>query len=87
MKLQLAWLDQGLDEYETQIRLQSFLEAGLEPDLAAAAVSAEIYLDEIAELRERVDQLEQVITLLVEKLEESVEGSMASPQQPDPEQG
>ena len=87
MKLQLAWLDQGLDEYETQIRLQSFLEAGLEPDLAAAAVSAEIYLDEIAELRERIDQLEQAITLLVEKLEESAEGSMASPRQPDPEQG
>lgn len=87
MKLQLAWLDQGLDEYETQIRLQAFLEAGLEPDLAAAAVSAEIYLDEIAELRERVDQLEQAITLLVKKLEESVGGSTASPQQPDAEQG
>lgn len=71
MKLQLAWLDQGLDEFESQIRLQSYLEAGLDPDLAAAAVSAEIYLDEIAELRERIEQLERTVALLMEKLEQT----------------
>ncbi len=71
MKLQLAWLDQGLDEFESQIRLQSYLEAGLDPDLAAAAVSAEIYLDEIAELRERIEQLEQTVALLMAKLEQT----------------
>jgi hypothetical protein len=69
VKLQLAWLDQNLDELEAQIRLQSYLEAGFDPDLAAAAASAEIHLDEMIELRERVEQLEQIVTLLAEKLE------------------
>lgn len=68
IKLQLAWLDQGLDEFESQIRLQSYLEAGLDPDLAAAAVSAEIHQDVIVELRERVAQLEETVTILTEKL-------------------
>jgi uncharacterized protein YceH (UPF0502 family) len=71
IKLQLAWLDQGLDEFESQIRLQSYLEAGLDPDLAAAAVSAEIHQDVIVELRERVEQLEQTVTVLTEKLDQS----------------
>ena len=71
VKLQLAWLDQGLDEFESQIRLQSYLEAGLDPDLAAAAVSAEIHQDVIVELRERVEQLEQTVTVLTEKLDQS----------------
>ena len=71
IKLQLAWLDQGLDEFESQIRLQSYLEAGLDPDLAAAAVSAEIHQDVIVELRERVAQLEETVTILTEKLGES----------------
>jgi len=67
MKLQLAWLDQGMDEFETQLRIQSYLEAGLDPDLAAAAVSAELYLDEVRELRERVEQLELEVMLLTER--------------------
>jgi len=71
IKLQLAWLDQGLDEFESQIRLQSYLEAGLDPDLAAAAVSAEIHQDVILELRERVEQLEHTVTILTEKLDPS----------------
>ena len=71
IKLQLAWLDQGLDEFESQIRLQSYLEAGLDPDLAAAAVSAEIHQDVIVELRERVALLEQTVTILTEKLDQS----------------
>ena len=73
MKLQLAWLDQGLDEFESQIRLQSYLDAGLEPDLAAAAVSAELHQDMIVDLHERVDHLERAVMLLVEKLEQSPE--------------
>jgi len=67
MKLQLAWLDQGMDEFETQLRIQSYLEAGLDPDLAAAAVSAELYLDEVRELRERLEQLELEVMLLTER--------------------
>jgi hypothetical protein len=72
IKLQLAWLDQGLDEFESQIRLQSYLDAGLDPDLAAAAVSAEIHQDVIVDLRERVAQLEQTITVLTEKLDQTI---------------
>jgi hypothetical protein len=72
MRLQLAWLDQSLDEFEAQVRLRSYLEAGFEPDLAAAVASAEIHLGEMMELRERVEQLEQIVTLLVEKLEQMV---------------
>jgi hypothetical protein len=67
MKLQLAWLDQGLDEFETQLRIQSYLEAGLDPDLAAVAVTAELYLDEMRDLRERIEQLERTVILLTEK--------------------
>jgi hypothetical protein len=70
MKLQLAWLEQGLDEFESHIRLQSYLEVGLDPDLAAAAVSADIHMDDLAELRERVEDLEQVVALLMQKLEQ-----------------
>lgn len=68
MKLQLAWLDQGLDEYESQIRVMSYLDAGLDPDLAAAAVSAELYLDEMAALGERVERMERTLVLLTEKI-------------------
>ncbi len=68
MKLQLAWLDQGLDEFETELRLQSYLEAGLDPDLAAAAVSAELHLDEVRELRARIEQLEHTVALLAGQL-------------------
>jgi hypothetical protein len=71
MKLQLAWLDQGLDEFEAQVRLQSYLEAGFEPDLAAAVASAEIHLDEVMELRKRVERLEQIVTLLMERLDQT----------------
>lgn len=71
VKLQLAWLDQGMDELEAQVRFQSYLEAGFDPDLAAAVTSVEIHMDEIKDLRERVEQLEQAVTLLVEKLENS----------------
>jgi hypothetical protein len=66
MKLQLAWLDQGLDEFETQLRIQSYLEAGLDPDLAAVAVTAELYLDEMRDLRERIEQLERTVMQLTE---------------------
>ena len=71
IKLQLAWLDQGLDEFESQLRLQSYLEAGFDPDLAAAAVNAERYVDELKELRGRVEQLEQTLAVLVERLNQS----------------
>jgi archaellum component FlaC len=74
MKLQLAWLEQGLDEFESQIRLQSYLDAGLDPDLAAAAVRAESYSDEVTELRERVEQLERTVAQLIEKLEQVSSG-------------
>jgi hypothetical protein len=74
IKVQLAWLDQGLDEFESQIRLQSYLEAGLDPELAAAAVSAEFYLDEMRNLRERVEQLEQTLTLLTDRQQATKEG-------------
>lgn len=69
MKLQLVWLEQGLEEFESQIRLQSYLEAGFDPDLAAAAVSAELHLDEVRELRARVDDLERTVVQLTDKLE------------------
>jgi hypothetical protein len=71
IKLQLAWLDQGLDEFESQMRLQSYLEAGLDPDLAAAAANAEIYWDEVTDLRERMEHLERTVALLMEKLEQT----------------
>lgn len=70
MKLQLAWLDQGLDEFEAQMRIESYLEAGLNPDLAAAAVSAELYMDEVEQLRERVAQLEKIVASLTTDLEQ-----------------
>jgi hypothetical protein len=69
LKLQLAWLDQGLDEFESQIRLQSYLDAGLDPELAAAAVGAELHMDQMTELRERVEQLEYTVALLTEQFE------------------
>ena len=70
MKLQLAWLEQGMEEFEAHVRIQSYLEAGLDPDLAAAAVAAELHLDEVRELRERVELLERTVTLLATKLEQ-----------------
>jgi hypothetical protein len=71
MKLQLAWLDQNMDELEAQVRLQSYLEAGFDPDLAAAVASAEIHLQELRDLRKRVEHLEQVVEQVVEKLEQA----------------
>lgn len=71
MKLQLAWLDQNMDELEAQVRLQSYLEAGFDPDLAAAVASAEIHLHELSDLRKRVEHLEQVVEQVVEKLEQA----------------
>jgi hypothetical protein len=71
MKLQLAWLDQGLDDYESQFRLEYYLDAGFDPDLAAAAVSAELHLDEVRELRGRIEQLEQAVALLADQLEQA----------------
>jgi hypothetical protein len=68
MRLQLAWLDQGLDEYESQFRLEYYLDVGFDPDLAAAAVSAELHLDEVRELRGRIEQLERTVELLTEQL-------------------
>lgn len=68
VKLQLAWLDQNMDEFEAQVRLQSYLEAGFDPDLAAAVASAEIHLNEVMELRERVEQLERKVSSLMEKM-------------------
>jgi hypothetical protein len=68
MKLQLAWLDQGLDEFEAELRLQSYLDAGFDPDLAAAAVSAELHVDEVRELRARIEQLERTVVLLAGQL-------------------
>ncbi len=73
VKLQLAWLDQGMDEYEAQARLQSYLEAGFEPELAAAVASAELHLDEVIELRERVEKLERTVAVLTRKLEQVTE--------------
>ena len=70
MRVQLAWLDQGMDEFEAHIRLQIYLEAGLDPEMAAAAASAEIHIDEMNELRERIDFLEQTVSLILDKLEE-----------------
>jgi len=71
MRLQLAWLDQGLDEYESQFRLEYYLDVGFDPDLAAAAVSAELHLDAVRELRGRIEQLEQTVALLTEQLEQT----------------
>jgi hypothetical protein len=68
LRLQLAWLDQGLDEYESQFRLEYYLDVGFDPDLAAAAVSAELHLDEVRELRGRIEQLERKVELLTEQL-------------------
>ncbi len=68
VKLQLAWLDQGLDEFEAQLRLQSYLEAGYDPEMAAAAVNFELHMEEVVVLRERVAELEQKIASLEERL-------------------
>jgi flagellar basal body P-ring protein FlgI len=70
MKIQLAWLDQNLDEFEAQVRLQAYLEAGFDPDVAAAVASATIHLEELKELRSRVEHLEWVVEAVVEKLEQ-----------------
>jgi len=71
MRVQLAWLNQGLDEYESQFRLEYYLDVGFDPDLAAAAVSAELHLDEVRELRGRIEQLERTVELLTEQLEQA----------------
>ncbi len=70
MRVQLAWLDQAMDEFEAHIRLQIYLEAGLDPEMAAAAPSADLPIDEMNELRERIDFLEQTVSLILDKLEE-----------------
>jgi hypothetical protein len=70
MELQLAWLSNGLDEYEAQLRIESYLNAGLDPDMAAGAVAAERYQDEVDDLRLRVEYLERIVTLLTTKLDE-----------------
>jgi hypothetical protein len=62
-----------MDEYEAQARLQSYLEAGFEPELAAAVASAELHLDEVIELRERVEKLERTVAVLTRKLEQVTE--------------
>ena len=69
MKLQLAMLDQDMDELEAHIRLQTYIDAGLEPELAAAAASVDIHLDEMSELRVRVEQLERTVVLLAQRVE------------------
>ncbi len=71
MKLQLAWLDQGLNQFESQIRLQSYLEAGFDPELAAATASVELHGDELKELRVRVEQLERTLARLTERFEKT----------------
>ncbi len=68
VKLQLAWLEQGLDEFEAHMRMQSYLDAGFDPDMAAAAASFEQHVDEFAELQERVAELEQMVAQLMERL-------------------
>jgi hypothetical protein len=73
MKLQLAWLDQGMDELESQVRLESYLEAGLDPELAAAAVSVELYQDEVRDLRERITHLEETLERLAMRFPEIAE--------------
>ncbi len=70
MRVQLAWLDQSMDEFEAHLRLQVYLEAGLDPDLAAAAASAEIHIDEVNDLRIRIEHLEQTMSLILDKLDE-----------------
>jgi 3-deoxy-D-manno-octulosonic acid (KDO) 8-phosphate synthase len=70
MRVQLAWLDQSMDEFEAQLRLQVYLEAGFDPELAAAAASAEIHLDEMNELRARIEHLEQTVSMILDKLDE-----------------
>jgi hypothetical protein len=73
MKLQLAWLDQGMDDLESQVRLESYLEAGLDPELAAAAVSVELYQDEVRDLRERITHLEETLERLAIRFPEIAE--------------
>ncbi len=69
VKLQLAWLEQGLAEYEAQLRMQDYLDAGLDPKLAAAAANAELHQDEIADLYARVERLEKLVAMLIEAKE------------------
>jgi hypothetical protein len=69
VKLQLAWLEQGLAEYEAQLRMQDYLDAGLDPKLAAAAANAELHQDEIADLYARVERLERLVAMLIEARE------------------
>lgn len=69
VKLQLAWLEQGLAEYEAQLRIQDYLDAGLDPELAAAAANAELHKNDITDLYTRVERLERLVTLLLESRE------------------
>jgi len=71
VKMHLAWLEQGLDEYEAQLRLQSYLEAGFDPEMAAAAVNFELHMDQVVMLRERVDELEEKVAWLVARLSQT----------------
>jgi hypothetical protein len=67
IELQLAWLERELEEYQAQIRLQSYLDAGFDPDLAAATVNAELHSDKLEELQSRVEALERLVALLAER--------------------
>jgi len=69
VKLQLAWLEQGLVEYEAQLRIQDYLDAGLDPELAAAAANAELHKNEIADLYARIERLERLVASLLESRE------------------
>ena len=67
IQLQLAWLERELEEYQAQIRLQSYLDAGFDPDLAAATVNAELHSDKLEELQSRVEALERLVAMLAER--------------------
>jgi len=66
VKLQLAWLEQGMVEYEAQLRVQEYLDAGLDPKLAAAVANAELHEDEVSDLYARVERLERLVAMLIE---------------------
>jgi len=68
VKLQLAWLDQGLDDFEAQVRLQSYIDAGYDPEMAAAVVNFELHMEKVVVLRERMDEMEQKIAWLEARL-------------------
>lgn len=69
VKLQLAWLEQGMTEFESHVRMQSYIDSGMNPQLAAAAASAELHQDDIADLYTRVEHLEKLVAMLIENRE------------------